>query len=398
MEAQRVMAVMDDALNKLTLLSYVPIKPRQELLDALAQAGANPAKACLQTQWRLEQSAAKAGALSAGDVRGTGMRPSAGPGDNGDNPEGDGEQLEQVYASTRALCRSLKQNAAAAEIIYALQRERDPPMLYLKQRLGDLTTIMHRRISTTGEGAVKEDGAVKVRLQGLTEREKVAESERDSLQQTLAAARTDRDREVNALDAAIKKLRLELQEFTSANASEAEALRKKAEDAVAHANEDHGRKMKALRDKLDSLDKDIAALHEAHQEEEALARKKKIKAEGECETSLTQSELAAVVAKYDDSMISGTASIERLEKLMSQEAKELAELKEHFDRVDANAARAAAEDASLAAISGRVARAYRVLDTAAATIQAAYRGKRARAEVSKMKKKGKKGKKGGKKK
>jgi hypothetical protein len=41
-------------------------------------------------------------------------------------------------------------------------------------------------------------------------------------QQTLNATRTEKERDVSGLDSTIKKLRAELQEFTSANAAETE--------------------------------------------------------------------------------------------------------------------------------------------------------------------------------
>lgn len=37
-----------DTLDKLHTLTYVPCAPKLDLLDALAEAGANPAKSCIQ--------------------------------------------------------------------------------------------------------------------------------------------------------------------------------------------------------------------------------------------------------------------------------------------------------------------------------------------------------------
>lgn len=40
-----------DTLDKLNGLSYMPCTAKLELLDALAEAGANPVKSCLQVQY-----------------------------------------------------------------------------------------------------------------------------------------------------------------------------------------------------------------------------------------------------------------------------------------------------------------------------------------------------------
>ncbi|CAN0451776.1 unnamed protein product, partial [Laminaria digitata] len=44
-------------------LSYVPSTAKLDLLDALAEAGVNPIKSCLQAQWHMEQAAIKSGAM-----------------------------------------------------------------------------------------------------------------------------------------------------------------------------------------------------------------------------------------------------------------------------------------------------------------------------------------------
>ena len=86
-------------------------------------------------------------------------------------------------------------------------------------------------------------------------------------------------------------------------------MRKKADDAVSRARDDHERKLKALVDRVDKLTKEIKAMREAHTEEEAAARKKKIKA---------AAELSAIVNKYDDSMITLSDTMKALQLQMQQ--------------------------------------------------------------------------------
>ncbi|CAM9452087.1 unnamed protein product, partial [Heterosigma akashiwo] len=44
MEAQRVIAVLEDTLERLNLLSYVPPSIQSDMTEALTEAGLNPIK------------------------------------------------------------------------------------------------------------------------------------------------------------------------------------------------------------------------------------------------------------------------------------------------------------------------------------------------------------------
>ncbi|CAN0374023.1 unnamed protein product [Pylaiella littoralis] len=448
-EAQRVIAVMEDTLDKLNGLCYMPYTAKADLLDALAEAGANPVKTCLQTQWLMEQAAIKSGAMGPPD-RG---RRSQGPNSghiaenatvqdigaaenkggvggqqlnnnatllvgaealNGGSGVGDGlgatkvagagqtaggteaagagggvpfpssgDSLEQIYQSTRMWCRTLRRSPNAMEVLISYARKCPRPQsgILFNQYLSDLTGIMYRRLSTT----VEEETANKNLLHDLTECEKLAEDERDALQQTLHATRTEKEREVGALATTIKKRREELQEVTHTNAVEMDSIKTKAAEAVAKAKEDHEKKGRALTERIERLAKETGEAAEQHQQEETAARKKKAKVEVE---------LAAVVGKYDRDMAKTTAQIEEIKAKMKEEREELAILQDHFDRVDASGRQRNAEEETLAVVRAKVAKAMSVVDGAATLIQSLFRGGRDRAEYQKAKKKAKKGAKG----
>ncbi|CAM9655835.1 unnamed protein product [Chrysoparadoxa australica] len=373
MEGKRVVAVIDDTLEKLNQLSYVPEDASLELLESLAEASANPVKSCLQTQWHLEMNAINMGVIQGkgGGAGGKSTLDELGAARNSDT-------LDQIYQSTRLLCRSLKKHQNGLEVLYGYTpvQPRAQGLLQFKQYLSDLTTIMYRRLSTT----VEEEQANKNLLRDLTQREKLAEDERDSLQQTLDAARTEREGEVNGLELAIRRLQSELQEVTEETAQELESIRSKADAAIEKAGTEHTQKVKVLEERLETLTKEIGELTESHKDEEASARKKKAKAEVE---------LAAAVKLYDDEMIEKTAMIKELQAAMAAERAELASLTEHFDRVDANTHQMEAEEALLAEVRAVMGEATGVLDASAVRIQCLYRGIQQRAEFAKMKKKGK---------
>ncbi|CAM9609009.1 unnamed protein product [Ectocarpus sp. 12 AP-2014] len=461
-EAQRVIAVMEDTLDKLNGLSYMPCTAKLELLDALAEAGANPVKSCLQAQWLMEQAAIKSGAMgpvdrrlqgpygtssqsvvgdktpqgataaenkggpatpapphgagdgrrnksnttlvgggvaeasnSGGDGLGATIVAGAGSGTagtavttsaDGSPPANSGESLEQIYQSTRTWCRTLRRCPNAMEVLisFASKNSRPQSGILFNQYLSDLTGIMYRRLSTT----VEEETANKNLLHDLTECEKLAEDERDALHQTLHATRTEKEREVSALGATIKKRREELQEVTHTNAVEMDSIKTKAADAVAKAKEDHEKKGRALTERIERLAKETGEAAELHQQEETASRKKKAKVEVE---------LTATVGKYDRDMTAKTAQIEEIKAKMEEERQELAVLQDHFDRVDASGRQQWAEEETLAVVRGKVARAMAIVDGAATKIQAMFRGGRDRAEYQKAKKKAKKGGKKGKK-
>lgn len=56
MEAQRVINCLEDALDRLSLLSYVPSgNPSQELLSSFVAEGVGNIKATLESEWQLEE-------------------------------------------------------------------------------------------------------------------------------------------------------------------------------------------------------------------------------------------------------------------------------------------------------------------------------------------------------
>lgn len=72
-----------------------------------------------------------------------------------DMPNGD--SLERIYQSTRALCRTLRRSPKAMEVLlaFATEHPRLRTGILFNQHLSDLTGIMCRRLSTTVEEEVR---------------------------------------------------------------------------------------------------------------------------------------------------------------------------------------------------------------------------------------------------
>lgn len=64
-----------------------------------------------------------------------------------------GERLEQIYQSTRTLCRCLRRSPKAMEVLlkFAEKNPRPQSAVLFNQYFGDLMGIMYQRLSTTME-------------------------------------------------------------------------------------------------------------------------------------------------------------------------------------------------------------------------------------------------------
>ena len=366
MEAQRVINCLEDSLDRLNLLSYVPAgNPDRRLLEAFAVDNATQLLKQVQAEWQLEEayvmSAARHGA------RGTDAQTN--------------EITEQLQTTIRQVCRSLKKNPAAVETLYGQgDGARTESFSQFHSMLSDLTIVTYRKLATTME----EEATSETRMHDLIERERSAEDERDALQKTLQVQRIERDQEASSIDSLMTKLKAELHDITQNNEMERESIHQESKERRSEANTDYEAKMKKLQDRSDQLTQELATKKEKHREDEGSLRKRKEKKEAE---------LGAKIAEFDKAMIGKKQEIEDLKVLMKKEEQEYKELKEFFDRVDRNEEEHQNERRILAAYKKKKDDAEKILDYAAVQFQKLYRGNEGRKQVKALGKKGKKGKK-----
>lgn len=377
MEAQRVINCLEDALDRLSLLSYVPAgNPSQELLHAFVAEGVGNIKTTLESEWQLEEGHQVMVRSRESGPFGKGIGAVA----------SSNEMLDQLHHIVRTLCRQLKKSPAAVQILYAGGPDgRSAPFLAFLEFLSDLTHVMFRKLSTT----VEEEATSKNLLHDLSERERSAEDERDALHQTLQLNRAERDRELSTMDQLITKLRAELHDITQSNQMEMESIRQEMKENMEQAEAEHLAKGKRLQDRIDQLSQEMVRLRDEHREKEAALRKKKEKHEHD---------LAAQIKTYDTDMAAKQTETLELMELMKEEKGELDQLEDYFDKIDKNQAQKNEEERILTEFKRRLDAARGVLDRAATKLQARARGGLARTELAGSKKKGKKGGKKGKKK
>lgn len=366
---------LEDALDRLFLLTYIPGTPDDELVERFSGAGAVQLKGLLQNLFQLEEGHAVL-------MRSRHSNPfQAKPSRSASSDE----MLEQLHHVIRNVCRQLKRTQGSDQILRSGPDERSEYFVNFHGFLSDLTLVMFRKLSTT----VEEEAASANQLTELTERERSAEDEREALNQTLRMQRAERERELSLMEQQSSKLKQELHDIQQSNQLEIDSIRAEMKETMEIAGAEHEGKIKRQQDTVDQQNQTMVRTSETHRETEASLRKKKEKKEAD---------LKAVMEKYDSEMFKLDKETEELKQTMDEEKAQLMELEEYFAKIDANKQKADEEDRIISEFKHRMQAAMDVLHTAATNITKVERGRSCRRELAKSKKGGKKGKKKGKKK
>eukprot|EP01041_Mallomonas_annulata_P006202 gene6202-12568_t len=366
-EAERVLQILRHAVDRLHVLSYLPVEWDGQLLGDLTVP---PVIGSLERLWDYEEQL-----KSVLDHM---------------SPEMGGRDIsitKQLHRYTRAACRNLQADRDSLQILMTRPESRADDFTKFINYLNELKSHVHAKLTTT----VEEEAANRTLLHDLTEKERLTEESREALQAQLADIREEKERVTFGLDQTLRKLQLELQDLTQLNKVEMEAVQKDMNEAVGKATADHDLRMKQLQDQVEGMERQLNELTERSREEELRLRKDK----GRVETALS-----AKIAQYDEDMDARRKNLEDLQRSFDEETLQFGVLKEYFDKVDADLNRNTEEEDILAAVARRETYGDRLLGRAVSMIQKIARGRRARAEYAKLKakqrksKKGKKGKKG----
>mmetsp|Transcript_6285 Transcript_6285/g.24488 ORF Transcript_6285/g.24488 Transcript_6285/m.24488 type:complete len:373 (-) Transcript_6285:7-1125(-) len=364
MEAHRVLSVIEDTLEKLSYLSYLPEDPSSaassDLVTLLSRDSAAQASGALDKMLKLESKLQN-------------------------RPETDQGQIDTCNVAIRDFCRQVNLSPIAAEALYAAET-RNSGIVSLIHQLSQLKSITFRHLSTT----IEEETTNRELLHDLDERMQRAERQRERLQASLDRLRTERDREVAVLDQTLSKLEAERQDLSQSNHAEIATIEKDMNEQIERSTNEYNTEKKSLEEDLKNLNAKLADESDEHRELENTQRRLMARKE---------KDLSEVIENYDRDMAAKQAEIEHLQERMKKERVEFLELQEHFDRVDANMAKKAEEEQIIENLRQREAKAHALLAENAVIIQTMVRVRQTRAEFIKLtSKKGKKGKKGGKKK
>eukprot|EP00941_MAST-03F_sp_MAST-3F-sp1_P004085 g4085.t1 len=231
------------------------------------------------------------------------------------------------------------------------------------------------------ELSVDQEKLQREMLEGVRDSLERSKDDRENLTNALSLIRDSKEKDLETLDAKIKGLKGELSYLVSTTNSQGAELEKESSarsSAMIAAHEESSKKLDEEQVKLKTESKTS--------EEERLpvylaSRKAKKNA---------TREIQEIMREYDEKMFAIDKEREEINVKYKVEKAELQKLEEYFDKWDAERARIAEEERIIEEELAKQRAAQKVLDDAAATIQAQYRGGKARADVAKLKKKAKK--------
>mmetsp|Transcript_21985 Transcript_21985/g.36827 ORF Transcript_21985/g.36827 Transcript_21985/m.36827 type:complete len:371 (+) Transcript_21985:73-1185(+) len=363
-EAERVNQILKHTIERLQILSYVPLSWDDDLVvDIKCQPVLNSLEKLWMCEEQLRDIDSGMGLASGGK---------------------DIHLIKQMHRCVRGVCRNFLADRGSLQVLMSRPELQSEDFTKFIKYLNEGRAQVLQKLTTT----VEDEMANRALLHDLTEKERQYEESRDVLQTKLNELRAEKEQVTQGLDNTIRKLQNELHDITQHNSIEIESVQKEMNEAINKATADHELRMRQLQDRVDAMERNVNEVVAKNKEEEQRLRKEK---------SRMESALNSKIAQYDEDMKSRHEQLDELNQAFTKESEEYAVLKEHFDKIDADIGRNDEEERILAAVQRREDFGNWVLFMAAANIQKIHRGKMSRLEVAKLKAKAKKGKKGKKK-
>lgn len=382
-EAQRIMAILEETYAKLELLSKVPPLQLPDP-ESLHHALGPDVLQLLQEQMMLEQQYELVSAPQS-DLR-----------DQHDAELPDFETLDdELRHSTRVVCRMLREAPGIVKRLHEVAQlvgaddDCSEPMNRFLHTFAELKSQTFLRLSTSvEEEKSKEDWFLEI-----SAREERASQTLRQLQKEIRAEKAERERQVSARNEQIQKLRDELEEIKTTTVNEVKALEadtkaQEEADKAASVTRDT-----ALREEMERLQLQIKQQKAEHKEKEETLRKKKTKNESEVENW---------IGKYDVDMEDKEKEITGLRAVYEEDRKEMMRLEDYFTKLQIEREAQLAVERKKAEEQARQNAQTVTLAKAAVMLQKMWRGKMGRRDLERKRSgsrgKGKgKGDKGGKK-
>lgn len=381
-EAQRVIGVLGETLDRLSCMSCVPERPVEDasLLDGVSAS----VRSVLQCQFQLEEAL-----MVEKEKR--------------NNKDAAAHIERRLRANTRALCRALRDNPAAAASLRRLSsrtagfgpaddetgewkdgnadsdpnpdadanadadadvsgaRARTRARGGVESTLAGLRDVVYRSLTTT----VEDEATQKLQLESVRSREEEAEEDRKTLDIQLNIARRDRTRMVGELDSKVSKLGAELRDVRRTAEQEDELLESEMLRETTRLDEEHAKMCTQFSEEVGKASEELATRAAEMEAAELQLMKKQNKAEAE---------LNGQVDKYDTDLLAKQRQLDDMRALHERESTRLAELEDHFVRVDAEIARIAKEEEEWARFVEEQATDEHAQHNGAAALQALFRG------------------------
>ncbi|KAJ9461358.1 hypothetical protein DIPPA_21230 [Diplonema papillatum] len=347
-EAGRILAVIDEALDDLELLSFLPQFYNNLSKDDLAHlSGGDSAKAAatLSGHFDLERR----------------LEVSSDPVD-----------LQNHIQSTNAVVSLLKASGCGHE--YQPSTGPSDAIARFKKVIGILRGLMNNNFSTT----VEEDDQKLQILRDTVSREQHASADVKALNREFMTERKLRQTEVLKKDQAIHKLMDDLEEVQRKAHEDLVDYERVAEEKQSLEQQQAAQDEGDLENKVADLEAQLAKLKEANQRDEGTLRAERKKKENN---------LSTIITDYDREMTQKTGEKEKLQYEFEEDSTELAKVEAELKQFEEENTRWAEEDQiKMEAIKHRAVIKHR-MDDSAKTVQAFWR---CFAERNNLKKKAKK--------
>ena len=374
-EAQRILHVLDDTLEGLTLLGGLPVglPHNHKTLQASPQSST-----LFQKHHQLENKVVKALSSSS---RSSSSPPLPTPLPSSSSSNSDvpfhnksraSSPVTNTFASNEDKVRHLYQSMTR-NLVRALRRSEclndcptsssSPSTAAFLDVLHELKNLLAQRFSTT----LQEDLRRANMLGKLTDKEKYALDSLASLQHTSATKQRDHAKEAAALQSWRYKLETEVAVWAAQTQEEEEMIAQELKETLERATQQHEETTSTLTQSIEALVPELTRQAEAHTQAEDKAKNEQQKLEGE---------LAALIQHYESTLQQKREDLGPLQTLARAEDHELYELRGHFAVVER-------EEAELRAMEQ--ARQQRVLEgqrmhhaaVCAIRIQSMFRGHKA---------------------
>ena len=299
-EAKRIMAVIDDLLEDLTILSHLPAyhsaipnKDMQHLLEAFHdEMGAREVQQQLHEHYELERRLETASA----DV----------------SPD----DVEDVHFSTRALIDTLRFAGYPKEYVPAYAPATN--VVNFHSIFTTMRDLLYDHLNTT-----MEDEVIKITiLNDTVHREQSANVDVQALGRDLVQERETRKVEVEKREIQIEKFKDDIKTVSEVGAAE-ETAEKAAHAEQFESNKDH---FKALLEEKDRL---VAETTEALEKKRAECTERELQMR--LRRTKKENEVNAIISTYDEEMTKHTSVIKEALKEKDEMEKKLEEIKKVVD-------------------------------------------------------------------
>lgn len=373
-DAQRILAIMDELKEKLTYLSVATPQVLSGLQGEEGQATVELLGTDLMKQFteqtRLEdqyvQFSEREGAL---------------PSDENEEIREDAKMLQK---STLELCRKMKAvpNINIVQELRNFQDVRPTQVIQFLKTLADMQDLTLKRLTTT----VEEERSRQELLENYKTREKEATLRKQQLERDLNHMRKECEKAQSQRQEILTKLKADRYEVQDNQRKRMEELRSRYEirmtqhqDAFTHQKDDVEKKISELRDKNNKL--------KASSEVEENERQKNARR--------FEREVGDKIREYDEKVREITQEIAETRELKDKDNKRLVELEERFYKIDEERECIRQEESIVDARKKKLEDEKQRRNEMAALVQAYWRGIVTREQYATLKKQKKKGKKGG---